>query len=153
MNKQTQLQEKKREAFKRFSKMGAAGLAVLSMSAFTDISAQPLPMKIKPDSVNKQNLPAANMLADTLITIDAENLFIDEQDTINRYGESGGYTRYSVYTNNYCNYYNYSNYSNNNPYSNTYSNAGYSNNYSNSNYSNGYANYSNAYVNGYINGL
>jgi len=106
-NKQTKLQEEKRAAFKRFSKMGAAGLAVLSMSAFTNLSAQQGIPKVEPDSCRDAINRTAAIQGDTLIKI--------EPDTTPRYGDSYG-NPYSNYTNNY---------------SNGYSNAGYSNHYSN----------------------
>ena len=130
MNKQTKNQEEKRAAFRRFSKMGAAGLAVLSMSAFTDVSAQQLQDNIKLDSVKT---PLSNMITDTLFTIDELMLNKNESDTIQKGGRDYNYGGYSNYTNTYCNYFNYSNYSNNyTNYSNTYGDTGYSNNYTNS---------------------
>ena len=114
-------ENKKHAAFKRFSKMSAAGLAVLSLSAFTDVAAKQLPANVEKCVVNNQNL--------TLLDLTSDNLFdIDEVPWSTDYG--GNYTNSSY--GNYCNYYNYSNYSNysnNNNYSNTYSNT-YSNNYS-----------------------
>jgi len=104
MNKQNKLQDEKRAHFKRFSKMGAAGLAVLSMSAFTDLSGKQLPA----------NVELANLLTDTLIVVKGDTIY-SESDTIPpKYGDG---------------YHNHNNYGNN--YSNSYGDAGYSNNYSN----------------------
>jgi len=106
MSKQHKLQEEKSANLKRFSKIGAAGLAVLSMSAFTDLSGKQLPA----------NVELERFLTDTLIVVEGDTIY-SETDTIPpKYG-------------NYPNYSNYSNYSNN--YSDSYSDAGYSNNYTN----------------------
>jgi len=140
MNKTNKLQQEKRAAFRRFSKMGTAGLAVLSMSAFTDVSAQPLQTILKTDSVKEQIFPLVNLRSDTLFTIDGYTIKNSNPDTLHRdvpYGN--GYNNYAeVYSNSYCNYFNYSNYGNNySNYSNTYGDVNYSNNYVNySNYSN-----------------
>jgi len=125
MNETNNLQEKKRAAYKRFAKMGAAGLAVISMSAFADLSAQQSPTKIETDSVKEKSSP--------LLTPTDTSFVNDEVRWFTNYGEY--YDSYNNYVyNNYCNYYNYLNYSNNySNYTNTYSNAGYSNNYSNTN--------------------
>jgi len=142
MNKKNTLQEEKRAAFRRFSKMGAAGLAVLSISAFTDLSAQGLPDSVK----------LMNPLTDTVTTVNNEMLIDSETDTIQRYGDySAYYTNYTNYSK-YCNYNNYGNYSNYlNNYSNNYGDTNYSNNYTN-NYSN--TNYSNSgYSNLYTDGI
>jgi hypothetical protein len=117
MNKQPKPQEEnpKRAAFKRFSKIGTAGIAVLSMSAFANISAQQLPAKAEPDSVQKQNIPLENKKTNTLIIRDE----FSESDTTSqgdRYGDGGTHSLHSNYNNNY---------------SNTYSNSVYSNHYSN----------------------
>ena len=121
MNKPTNSQEenKKRAAFKRFSQMGIAGLAV---SLFSNVSAQDLSLKVETDSLIKQT-PSS---LDTVNKPSLEEI---------RWFDANYYNTYHDYSN-YCNYNN--NYSNN--YSNQYSN--YSNNYGN--YSNNYSNYSNA---------
>ena len=103
MNKKNKLQDEKRAHFKRFSKMGAAGLAVLSMSAFTDLSGKQLPA----------NVELANLLTDTLIVVKGDTIY-SESDTIPP--KYGNYTDHSNYGNNY---------------SNSYGDTGYSNNYSN----------------------
>jgi len=121
MNKQTKNQEEKRAAFRRFSKMGAAGLAVLSMSAFTDVSAQQVQDNLKNDSIKEQCEP---------VVMPIDTSFINDEDRWIRYGNGGGHSNY--YTNNYCNYSNIINYSNSSNYSNTYGDTGYSNNYTNS---------------------
>ena len=93
MNKTNKSQEEKRAAWKRYSKMGAASLAVFSLSAFTNLSAQQLPDSVKPKPV----------ITDTLT--------YSEPDTIstrhNLYGDS-----YNNYTNNYTNAYGDAGYSN-----------------------------------------
>jgi len=139
-------ENKKRAAFKRFSQLGVAGLAVISASAFTTLAAQQqLPKPATTDTVKTQNLPAINVIPD------------NDDDGEIRYGNGGGgyYQPYSDYSNycNYQNYYNYSNSNNNytNNYGNNYSNYGDYSNYSNyGNYSN-YADYSNTYGNQYSN--
>jgi hypothetical protein len=95
-------ENKKRAAFKRFSQMSAAGLAVLSLSAFTDVSAKQLPANVDNYVVKKQNSTLLDLGSDESITSEVPWVF-----------DYGG------------NYYNYSN-----NYSN-YSNQSYSNNYSN----------------------
>jgi len=128
MNKTNKLQEEKRAAYRRFSKIGAAGLAVISLSAFADVSAQPLPDVLKTDTVKEQQ-------KNVIMPVDSS--FVQDDD-FRYFSDYGGHSEYS---NSYCNYFNYSNYSNNNiNYSNTYGDLNYSNNYSN--YSN-YYNYSN----------
>ena len=104
MKKQTPLVEenKKHAAFKRFSQMSAAGLAVISLSAFTDLSAKQLPANVEADFVKTQSLPVVNKAPGELFDLDSP------------YGDN--------YQNSYSNYYNYSNYSNA-PYSNNYSNS------------------------------
>ena len=131
MEKSTNLPEenKKRAAFKRFSQMSAAGVAVISLSAFADLSAQQLPAKVENDSIKVRPPLLKIMVSDSL-----------ENDSI-RWNDANYYASYYNYSN-YCNYNN--NYSN--QYSNNYTNynnsyGDYSNNYSNSNYSN-YSNYS-----------
>jgi len=94
MNKTNKSQEEKRAAWKRYSKMGAASLAVFSLSAFTNLSAQQLPDSVKPKPV----------ITDTLT--------YSEPDTIpqgDRYGDSSGYNNYG---NNYTNAYGDAGYSN-----------------------------------------
>jgi hypothetical protein len=113
-------ENKKRAAFKRFSQMSAAGLAVISLSAFTDVSAQPLSAKVENDTVKEPNLSSVNISTSDSLSHD-EIRWLDAN-------------YYDNYSNNYCNYSNYSNYSNNN---NNYTN-NYSNNYTN-NYSNNYS--------------
>ena len=115
MNKQNNLQEEKRAAFKRFAKMGTAGLAVLSMSAFTDLSGKQLPANVETGSIEELNSPLAKLLTDTIITIEGDTIY-SETDTIegrDLYGD--GHNDYYNYGNNYT----------------EYSNAGYSNHYSN----------------------
>jgi len=117
-------ENKKRAAFKRFSQMSAAGLAVLSISAFTDVSAKQLPANVGNEVIKNQNCQLANLLSDTLSSVDDDSLKYTNSrdipyDYSNNYGEN----------NNYCNYYNHIDYNNSNNYSNAYSN-NYSNNYS-----------------------
>ena len=104
-------ENKKRAAFKRFSQMSAAGLAVLSLSAFTDLSAKQLPAIVDNNIVKEQNLQFAK-LSDNPFAVD-ENLlnYADVPDQVPYYDA------YSRYNNYYGNYYNYSVY-----YSNQYSN-------------------------------
>jgi len=144
MNKQTKNQEDKRAAFRRFSKMGAAGLAVLSLSAFTDVAAQQLPTKVEIDTTKIQCKDTTDR--------DETLLNKSESDTVQKgrdfyYGYNNSYC---AYNGGYCNYFNIGNNCNYSVYSNTYGDAGYSNNYSNNsgnnysnNYGNNYSNYSN----------
>ena len=115
MNEKNKSLEEKRAAFKQFSKMGAAGLAVISISAFTDISAQQLPAKIDPDSVKSQRF-LLNTQTDTLPPVDGNMLMNSETDTIpviDRYCQNYGNGGYSNYVNDYSNGYGDANYSNN----------------------------------------
>jgi hypothetical protein len=128
-------ENKKRAAFKRFSHLGAAGLAVISLSAFTHLSAQQLPTFIVNDSIKE--LPQVITPTDSL---DENNIF---REGGHGYTYTDMYNYSDVYSNSYCDYVNYSNYSNqNNNYTNNYSNT-YGNSYSN--------NYSNASGNSYSN--
>ena len=106
MKKKNNLSEgnKKRAAFKRFSQMGAAGLAVMSMSAFNDVSAKQLPaygetVLIKEEAVFLATLTHSFYDADEVPWA---------TDYANNY--SNIYSNYSNYTENYSN--NYSNYCN-----------------------------------------
>ena len=92
-------ENKKRAAFKRFSQIGATGLAVMSLSAFTHLSAQQLPDFVERDLLKEQNALLEN-----------EQTYLFEKNEI-------GYGNYTDHTN----YFNHSNYSNT-PYSNNYSN-------------------------------
>ena len=136
MNKPMNFREEnpKRKAFKRFSQMGVAGLAVLSMSTFTNVSAQEETPKVEIDSLMKQTPPLLDSLNADPVT--GEEIRWLLQGYYNAYGA------YTNYTN--CYYNNYSDYSNNYNYTNSYNN-NYGNNYSD-NYSN-YSNYSNSYNN------
>ena len=95
-------ENKKRAAFKRFSQMSAAGLAVLSLSAFTDVSAKQLPANVKTCVVKEQNSALTEFISDKSITTE-----------VSWFSDYGG--NYSNYTNNYSNY-------SDQPYSNNYSN-------------------------------
>ena len=117
-------ENKKRAAFKRFSQMSAAGLAVISMSAFTDVAAKQLPANVENGATKEQHSALANMLTDNTFAI-------EEVPWVADHGEHNDYGHYDY--SNYCNYNN--NY--NNQYSNNYAN--YSNNYGD--YSNNYSNY------------
>ena len=108
-------ENKKRAAFKRFSQMSAAGLAVLSLSAFTDVAAKQLPANVKNCVVKEQNAQLANLLSDKPFAIDEEFLNYSEVPTPVPY--NNGHSNYSNYTNNYGDYSenysnNYSNYCN-----------------------------------------
>jgi len=102
--------DEKRAAFKRFSQMRAAGLAVLSLSAFTDASAKQLPANVENSIVKQQNTTLA-FLSDNSFTFD-ENLSNYSEVIRDQYQD--GHSNYNNY------YGNYSNYSEN--YSNNYSN-------------------------------
>jgi len=125
-------ENKKRAAFKRFSQMSTAGLAVLSLSAFADVSAKPLPSNAQNCDVKEQNLQILNPpMCRTFAIDESEMIFYDSSPK-----PYGSYfdVAYGNYLD-YCEYNNYTNYSNSNyvnNYSNTYSN-NYSNNYSDSN--------------------
>ena len=96
-------ENKKRAAFKRFSQMSAAGLAVLSLSAFADLSAHQLSDDAKNCSEKEQNTLFANLPADPSLTVASE------------FAPDVPHNLYSNYTNNYSNY-------SDTPYSNNYSN-------------------------------
>ena len=96
-------ENKKRAAFKRFSQMSVAGLAVISMSAFTNLSANEAPTNVEKNGLKEQNLPPANVWDESLV--------MDEIV----------YGNYSNYSNMYSNYYNHVDY-NNAQYSNNYTN-------------------------------
>ena len=95
-------ENKKRVAFKRFSQMSAASLAVLSLSAFTDLSAKQLPANVETRVVKEQNSPLVDLVSDKSFTTE-----------VSWFTDYGGY--YSNYSNNYSNY-------SDQPYSNNYSN-------------------------------
>ena len=93
--------------------MGAAGLAVLSLSAFTDLSAKQLPANVENNVVKEQNAQLAH-LSNKFFAMD-ENLS-DYSDVIKEQYQDG-HTNYNNYSNNYSNYSvnysnNYSNYCN-----------------------------------------
>ena len=122
MNKQTKNQEEKRTAFRRFSKMGAAGLAVLSMSAFTDLTAQQLPAIVEIDTTKvqcKDTTDKEAALKDALQNTSSEHekLFNCKQDTT-----QSNKPRHNLYPD-HGNYFN--------GYGNGYGDSGYTNNYSN----------------------
>jgi len=113
MNKQQQQQRNpKREAFKRFSQMGAAGVALLSLSAFNNLSAQERMEKIESDTIQKQTPYFEKMLKDTTSVHDKATIIESDPEptpTINR----DQYRCYADYSNIYAdNFYaeNYSNY-------------------------------------------
>jgi hypothetical protein len=118
MNKAIKLNDenKKRAAFKRFSQMSATGIAVISLSAFTNVSAQQLPDKVEKDTLTETNYPFPDIVTpDSLMTRD---IYINGVP----YGDYNNYCRYiNTYSNQYGNTYG--------NYSNTYGN--YTNNYSN----------------------
>ena len=127
MNQTEKISTEKRAAFKRFSQMGAAGLAVLSLSAFTDLSAKQLPANVENNVVKEQNAQLAAHLFNKSFAMD-ENL--SNYSEIVRelpYNYTNNHSEYGDYCDSYYNHIDYSNYSNN--YSNTYTN-NYSNNYS-----------------------
>jgi len=97
-------ENKKRAAFKRFSQMSAAGLAVLSLSAFSDAATKTLPANATTCSVEEQNRLLPNPETDQWLT------------TVSEMDQDVAHNLYSNYTNNYSNY-------SNGPYSNNYSNA------------------------------
>ena len=107
MEKKINLQEKnkKRAAFKRFSQMGVTGLAVVSMSAFTDVSAKQLPANGATDFTKEQS---------SSLTVLTGNFYATD--------EVAWAVDYGGYYPNYSNYTVYSEYSN-------YGGGGYSNNY------------------------
>jgi len=103
-------ENKKRAAFKRFSQMSATGLAVLSLSAFAEVTAKTLPENAENGAVKEENSTLVNRIAETSFTIENE-LFVRSESNMEL-----SHNLYSNYVNNY---------------SNNYSNSGYSNNYSN----------------------
>jgi len=113
MKKETNLPEenKKRDAFKRFSQMSAAGLTVLSFSAFADVSAKQLPANIENVPAKQQSTMFAKMQTGKSFAIESSMFGHGESFT------ESPHNLYSNYTNSY---------------SNSYSNSGYTNNYSNS---------------------
>jgi len=100
----------KRAAFKRFSQMSAAGLAVLSFSAFADVSAKQLPANVENSFVQERNSTLVNRLTNRSFAIENEMF---------AHSESSMESPHNLYSN-YVN-----------TYSNTYSDTGYTNNYSN----------------------
>ena len=114
MNLPINLQDEnpKRAAFKRFSQIGAAGLAVISMSAFADVSAKQLPANVEKVSIEKQTLPLENLLTKKTTTADEEILGYYDAPSLD-WPYSDNYTNYNnhygnytdvIYSNNYANY-------------------------------------------------
>jgi len=103
MKKQTPLVEenKKRAAFKRFSQMSAAGLAVISISAFTQLSAKQLPANMVKNVVKEQNATVENRLAETVVT--KSIVYGNGHNEYNNYSDHTDYNNYSNYSNNYAN--------------------------------------------------
>jgi hypothetical protein len=113
-------ENKKREAFKRFSKMSAAGLAVLSISAFTDVSVKQLPTNMENIVEENQNFLPSNSRMNKSFTFDNVRFTYADSDTTtygddndhNLHGEHAhpdisypnvGYTNHVDYSNNYSN--------------------------------------------------
>ena len=96
-------ENKKRAAFKRFSQMSTTGLAVLSLSAFTDVSAKQLPANVENSVVKEQNATSIDMQSDkTSVTDELLYLFDNYPNSYNNYGNN--YGNYSEnYSNNYSN--------------------------------------------------
>jgi hypothetical protein len=109
----TQNENKKREAFKRFSKMSAAGLAVMTMSAFTNVSVKQNPANVENCAVEKQNFRFANFKTEKSFVLDNERFNYSDSDTTN-YGDDGDYGN--------SNYLDGINYSEHSDYANNYSN-------------------------------
>ncbi|MCL2168318.1 MAG: hypothetical protein FWH59_04245 [Lentimicrobiaceae bacterium] len=113
MNEITNLpqENKKRAAFKRFSQMSAAGVAVISLSAFANATATQLPAYVEPCSVKEQSLP---------LQTPTKQLFTNNSKLF-------GYSETPEPEPPYGDFY-----SDSSPYINSYSNhTDYSNNYSN----------------------
>jgi hypothetical protein len=116
MNKtiKNQNENKKREAFKRFSKMGLTGLAAAaSFSAFTNMTVKQTPAQNENRCEEKQQFSMPIERIDKPFVFDLEMFTYSDSDTT-QYNDSTDYGNY-----------------NNQNYQNTYSNAAYSNNYSN----------------------
>ena len=126
MNQTEKTSTEKRAAFKRFSQMSAAGLAVLSLSAFTDVSAKQLPANVENNVVKEQNAQLTHLI-DKSFAMNENLLNYSEVVTVPPYNYTNNHYGYSDYCDSYYNHIDYSNYNNN--YSNTYTN-NYSNNYS-----------------------
>jgi len=98
-------ENKKRAAFKRFSQMGVAGLAVISMSAFADLSAKQLPN----NAHNGQSSPFVNKSVEkTLFTSDHLLNYSDSPNPdppYSEYSDAGHVDTHSdsAYANNYSN--------------------------------------------------
>jgi len=129
MNKtiKTQNENKKREAFKRFSKMGLTGLAaVASFSAFTDMTVKQPPAQNENRCEEKQQFRLPNERTDKPFVLDREMFTYSDTDTTQLDREMFTYsdtdtTQYSDSTD-YSNYGNYGNYSDAPVYINNYSN-------------------------------
>ena len=115
-------ENKKRAAFKRFSQMGVAGVAALSMtvSAFTAVSVKHLPEKSECRSKNEPCSTSVKLKYDKSFVFENERFNYSDSDTT-QYSDNTDYGNYGNYGNHYGdNLYACSNYSN---YSNNYSDA------------------------------
>ena len=103
----------KRAAFKRFSQMGVAGLAVMSLSAFTNVSAKELPATVCNISTEKKDAALQNRQNDKPFAVNDE--WIDYADSPpppeEPYSNSGYYDFH--YNDFYSDHSNHANYSNN----------------------------------------
>jgi hypothetical protein len=110
MNNAMKLNEgnKKREAFKRFSQMGVAGLAVCSMSAFTDVAAQEQPDTTKNNTIKERTVPLFTEPVDT-VEVHRHNEYVEVYNNYLCVAYTdfySAYSAYSVYSNNvYSNHY------------------------------------------------
>jgi hypothetical protein len=112
-------ENKKRAAFKRFSKMSAAGLAVLSLSAFTDVSEKQIMANVENKCDEKQQFRLSNFRPDKSFVFDSERFTYSDSDTT-QYGDN---TDEGEYGNSYSeSQYTDITYSNHTDYSNNYSN-------------------------------
>jgi len=100
----------KRAAFKRFSQMGVAGLAVISLSAFSNVSAKELPDTVCNVSTEKKDTALRNRLNDKPFVVDDEwTDYADSPPNPEPYSNSAHndyadmHSNYSnVYANNYA---------------------------------------------------
>ena len=75
-------ENKKRAAFKRFSQIGTAGVAVISLSAFTNLSVNQLQAQVFNDTVKNQNSSTVNSKTEKLFDIENQKSNIFDLDTI-----------------------------------------------------------------------
>jgi len=96
----------KHAAFKRFSQMSAAGLAVLSLSAFTHVAAKQLPACVENCAVKAQNTTLVNTFADKPAPVNIESFTYVGNTKTDPYSEGYGDLAYTDIHSNHSNYVN-----------------------------------------------